>query len=117
MTCHIKQAGSKHSFMHAGNPSGSSSAIFLAILPMCLPENALCTVTTQYDCNPVWSILCVVVMSGAVPAEMVEVLNAQSGKGLTVKAAFAREAESPGESSHWKMVLRQCVPLSFGPVV
>lgn len=67
---------------------------------MCLPENALCTVKTQYKCNLVWSILCCVVLSGAVPAEMVEVLNAQSGKGLTVKAAFAREAELPGEGIH-----------------
>ena len=48
------------------------------------------------------------------PAEMVEVLNAQSGKGLTVKAAFAREAESAGEGTLWRMVLRQCVPLNFG---
>ena len=32
-------------------------------------------------------------------AEMAEVLAAQAGKGLSVKAAFAREAGSPGEAA------------------
>lgn len=31
------------------------------------------------------------------PAEMAEVLSAQNGKGLSVKAAFTRDADSPGE--------------------
>ena len=34
-----------------------------------------------------------------VHAEMVEVLAAESGKGLSIKAAFAREAGSPGEDA------------------
>ncbi len=39
------------------------------------------------------------------PAEMTEVLSAQSGKGLSIKAAFAREADSPGERPVTKMSL------------
>lgn len=51
------------------------------------------TAISDADCVIAYGLVCVFA------AELVEVVNAQSGKGLAIKAGFSRENNGPGDST------------------